>query len=60
MLPAAEARCDLRSLSLSLSLGGGNFLDAFAKLQKATISFAMSVCLSVRVEQIGSHLTNFH
>jgi len=25
-----------------------SFLEAFAKLRKATISFAMSVCLSVR------------
>jgi hypothetical protein len=49
MLPAAEAQWDL------LSLGGGNFLGAFAKLRKATISFAMSVCPFVRMEQIGSH-----
>jgi predicted component of type VI protein secretion system len=40
MLPAVEAQWDL------LSLGGGNFSGAFAKLRKATISFAMSVCLS--------------
>jgi hypothetical protein len=26
------------------------FLGAFAKLRKATFSFAMSVCLSVRIE----------
>ena len=38
-------------------------LGAFAKLRKATISFIMSirlsVCPSVRTEQLGSHLTDF-
>jgi hypothetical protein len=32
---------------------------AFAKLRKATIDF-MSVCLSVRTEQLGSHWTDIH
>ena len=36
------------------------FLGAFAKLLKATISFVTSVCLSVRMEQLGSHWTDFH
>ena len=36
------------------------FLGAFAKLQKATISFVMAVHLSVRMEQLGSHWTDFH
>jgi hypothetical protein len=31
------------------------FLGAFAKLRKATINFVISVCLSVRIEQFGSH-----
>jgi len=39
-------------------------LSAFAKLRKATVSFVMSVCLSirtsVRLEQLGSNWTNFH
>ena len=35
-------------------------LGAFEKLRKATISFVMSVCLSVRVDQLGSHRKNFH
>jgi hypothetical protein len=30
------------------------------KLRKAIISFVMSVCLSVRMEQFGSHWTDFH
>jgi len=34
--------------------------SAFAKLRKATISFAMSVRPSVRMEQLGSHRTEFH
>jgi hypothetical protein len=33
------------------------FLDAFAKLREATISFVS--CLSVRMEQFGSHWTDF-
>jgi hypothetical protein len=44
------------------------FLGTFAKLQKATFSFVMSVHLSVRpspglsicMEQIGSHWMDFH
>jgi hypothetical protein len=40
------------------------FLGAFAKLRKETISFVMSVCPSVRpsvrMEQLGSHGTDFH
>jgi hypothetical protein len=35
------------------------FLNAFAKLRKGTISFVMSVRPSVRMEQLGSHWTNF-
>ena len=39
-------------------------LGAFAKLRKATISFVISVCLSVRpsvrMEQLGSHWTHCH
>ena len=33
------------------------FSGAFAKFRKATISFAKSVFLAVRMEQLGSHLT---
>ena len=38
------------------------FSSAFANLRKENISFAMylSVCLSVRMEQLGSHWTDFH
>jgi len=36
------------------------FLGAFSKLRKATISFAMSVRPSIRMEQLGSHWTDFH
>jgi len=35
------------------------FLGVFPKLCKATVSFIMSVCLSVRLEQISSHMTHF-
>jgi hypothetical protein len=36
-----------------------DLLDAFVTLRKATISFVMPVRLSVRKEQLGSHLTDF-
>jgi hypothetical protein len=32
-----------------------SFLDAFAKLRKATINFVMSVRLSIRMGQLISH-----
>jgi hypothetical protein len=35
------------------------FLGALTKLRKATISLVM-VCLSVRMEQLGSHWRDFH
>ena len=39
------------------------FLGAFGKLRKATIRFVMSVrpsvCTSLRMEQLGSHRTDF-
>jgi hypothetical protein len=35
-------------------------LGAFTELQKATLSFVISVRLSVRMEHLGSHWTNFH
>jgi hypothetical protein len=37
-----------------------SLLGAFEKLRKATISFTMSVCPTVRMEQLGSHGTDFH
>ena len=36
------------------------FLGAFVKLQKPTIGFVMSVCPSVRMEQLCFHWTDFH
>jgi len=36
------------------------FLDAYAKLRKATISFVISVCPSVLIEQLASYRTDFH
>jgi hypothetical protein len=40
------------------------YLFAFAKLRKATITFVISVCLSVcpsvRMEQLGSHWKDLH
>jgi hypothetical protein len=36
------------------------FLEAFAKLRKVTISFIVCVCPSVDMEQLGCHRTDFH
>jgi hypothetical protein len=36
-----------------------SLLSTLAKLRKATIWFVMSVCLSIRIEQLGSHWTDF-
>jgi hypothetical protein len=40
--------------------GQASFVGAFVKLRKATISFVMSVRLSVSMERLGSHWTQFH
>jgi len=37
-----------------------NILGAFAKLRKGTVNFVTSVRLFVRMEQLGSHWTDFH
>jgi hypothetical protein len=37
-----------------------NFLAPFANLRKVTITFVMSVCPSVPMEQLGSHWKDFH
>jgi hypothetical protein len=37
-----------------------SFLDAFAKLRKATVNVVMCVRLSVRTEQLSSHWADFH
>jgi len=39
---------------------GNQFLGAFAKLRRATLSFLMSVQLSVRMEKLGSQLPDSH
>ena len=39
--------------------GSVTFLGGFAILRKATISFVVSVCTSVPMQQLGSHWTNF-
>jgi len=36
------------------------FLGGFVKLRKAAMNFVLSVSLSVRTQQFGSHCTNFH
>jgi len=36
------------------------FLGDFAKLLQTIVGFIISVLLSVRMEQLGSHSTDFH
>ena len=36
------------------------FLVALAELRKATISLALSVCLSINMAQVASHSKNFN
>jgi len=43
---------------IAYTMLAGWFLGTFAKVRKATISFVIR--LSVRVEQLGSHWTDFH
>jgi hypothetical protein len=52
--------CLLRGTNWVFTHNSGRFIDAFAKVRKATISFFVSVSLSVRTEQLGSHCTDFH
>jgi len=37
-----------------------SYLGVFAKFRKVTISFVVSVCPSVRMEQLSSHWADFH
>jgi len=39
---------------------GSVFLGAFVKLQKVTISFVMWICVSICLEQLGIHWTDFN
>jgi len=43
---------------LVLAVLGIEILGEFAQLRKATISFDMSVCRSVRMQKLGSHQTD--
>jgi len=36
------------------------FLGAFTKLLKETVSFVIHVCLSVTIERLSSHWTDYH
>ena len=40
-------------------LRSADILGAFAELPKATITLVMSVCLSVRIEELGFRWTDF-
>jgi len=52
--------CDIHQLVEIIVDFLSSFLDAFAELRKAITSFIMSVCSSVAMEQLGSHMKNFH
>jgi hypothetical protein len=60
----AMCKCDKRVLkeewdNTKRSHSDIGVLGAFAKLRKATISFVISVCPSVRMEQLGFQWTDF-
>jgi hypothetical protein len=48
------------TINIYLMLWKEEVLIPFAKFQKAIISFIMSICPSVRKEQLGSHWTDMH
>ena len=50
-------RCGVKKLEIG---NQAMVSGAFAKLRKATIGFVMSACVSVRMEQLGSHWLDFH
>ena len=50
--------CSFLPFEIKINSQNVPFLGAFAKLRKATISFIMSVRLSVRMEQLGSQWTD--
>jgi hypothetical protein len=69
--PSCSDHCTLKGLAIKLIVclqaavvSCAVFFGTFAKLRKTTISFVMSahlsVCPSVRMEQLGSHWTKFH
>ena len=57
---ALKPRTRFYALRFSLLKSSYLFLDAFAKLRKVSFSFVMAVRRSVRMEQLGSHWTDFH
>jgi hypothetical protein len=57
---AIRMYCDIHQLVEIIFDFLTSFLDAFAALRKAITSFIMSVCSSVAMEQLHSHMTNFH
>ena len=61
MLLGGRLECQLSSYRVTLTwITCMGFLGAIAKFRKATISFVMSVRLSVHMEQLGSHWMDFH
>jgi len=45
---------------MCVGLIGAFLLGVLAKLRKVTVSLVISVCLSVRMEQLSSNWTDFH
>jgi hypothetical protein len=50
----------VKYLKITFRKSRSPFSGAFAKLRKVTIRFVMSVRLSIRMKQVGSHWTDFH
>jgi hypothetical protein len=58
-MPVSVSEIRGRESGTWIGFSVSTFLSAFAKLRKATISFVMSVCQSVRMQQLGNHWTDF-
>jgi hypothetical protein len=56
-LHSGQERADGRTRSLPHKVF---FFRRVRNIAKVTISLIMFVCLSVRIEQLGSHRTDFH
>jgi hypothetical protein len=58
-----HTQCAQRFISISCGASYTTsrlYVGASAKLRKATVSFVMSVCLSVRMKQLDFHLTDVY
>jgi len=60
LLITVETQCVFFAVGTNSFYLSGILLGVFAKLQKETINFIMSICPSVHMEQLSSHWKDFH